>query len=210
MQKNVLLLFMIMNCSMMYAGDYIDELIAQYNEAIKLGSIDQVYNDQKAANEKRRTEDRSHQCNGRHFSQPDENSVTGREHVKIETEYSNRSKTNDELHDGYKNNFNLDWELKRKIFIMAELYLSGLNKCGKDNSCLQRNDCITWEEMSAPGSIDQRCSTVYDSVSYQEKIVLTKEQKIEIAQNDPQIKELVTKLNEVNQKLQDKINILNK
>jgi|SRR5579862_1572291 hypothetical protein len=210
MQKK-LLLFITMGCSMINA-DYIDELIAQYSEAFNINkaAVDKVYTGQKAENESQRTQARSHQCNGRHLLQPDENSVTGCAHAQIEAEYNNRSQINNELYQGYQTNFGFDHELERKIFIMAELYLRGLDKCGKDKACLLRHDNLKWEEMSASGFVEQQCSTVYDPVLYQGKIVLTKEQKDNLAENDPKIKELVMKLNESKQKLQDKIDLLQK
>lgn len=214
MQKKLLLMFMFISCSMMYSGDYTDDLIAQYNEALcsdNPGAIDKVHADQHVKNVERRTEARYHQCNGRHILQPDENSATGRMYTEFESEYSNRSQINDELFERYKKNFEFGYELDRKAWIMNELYLRGLDACGKDKACLLRNDNLRWEEISAPGFVEQQCSTVYDPVLYRGKIVLNKEQKEGLAENNPDIKKLVVQLNEAKQKLQNKIDdLLNK
>ena len=193
------------------ATDYTEELISKYSEALESGvSINQVYADQKAANEKRRVEGRAHQCNGRHFLQPDEDSVTGRLYAEIEADYTERSAINDDLFEGYKNNFDFENELTRKTYLMYELYLRGLERCGKDKVCLLRHDNLKWEEISALGFIEQQCSPVYDPAVRWGKVALTKEQKEKLAETDPNIKELVAKLSEAKQKVQDKINVLNK
>jgi hypothetical protein len=58
--------------------------------------------------------------------------------------------------------------------------------------------------------MDERCSMAYESVLYHGKTVLTEERKKQLAANSPEIKELVIKLNEAKQAVQDKIDLLNK
>ena len=213
MQKKLLLLTVI-GCSIsMYADDYTENLIGQYAQAFDSGSsvtVDKVHADQKAENEKQRTQARSHQCNGRHFSQPDEDSVTGRAHAEIEDEYNKKSEINNALHEGYKNNFGFGKDLEHRIYVMEAIYLDALDRCGKDTSCLRKYDAPAWEEISKTGFIDQRCSMAYDAVLYRGHVVLTREQKEKFAEDNPGIKEFVTKLNEVKQKVQDKIDLLKK
>ncbi len=211
MQKKLLLL-MIMSCSIsMYAEDYTEELIAEYIKALDAGSsIDGVYTTQQTKNDNERATSRSHQCNGRHISQPDENSVAGRAHAEIEEEYKNKTKINIELRDMYKDNCGFDKELTHRAYVMTGIYLDALNRCGRDTPCLKNYDAPAWEEISKAGFIDQRYSMAYESVLYNGKTVLTREQKEKLAENNPAIKELVTKLNEAKQAVQDKIDALKK
>jgi hypothetical protein len=208
MQKKLLLLI-VMGCSIsMYADDYTKRLIDEYSKAFDEGlSIDSVYNAQKTKNDEERTTSRSHQCNGRHFAQPDEHSVTGRAHAAIEEEYNKKSEINKELYEGYKNNFGFGNELEHKIYMLQAVYLHGLDRCGKDSACLRKYDAPTWEEMSKPGFMDQRCSTVYEAVLYRGNIVLTPEQKKKFA--DQKMQELEKELNNLKQEVQNKIDLLN-